>query len=391
MPVTDAAQDRLVVIESAPGSLAAISAKARSLGFACAVADARDLGALSGLEPSHIALDIDGADPEHLLQCVAQTGSMAMIMLVGQSDAERSDRLERLAFELGLAVVGGCASLQDEEVVDGFLSLQGAPLPGVDTGPVAHAATNLRDVDLQAALTDGQLFIVLHPRIGCADGRLEGFEALLRWHHPELGALNAAQFIVQAERLGLQGSVTDFVLSESLGWLSRSRASGTTMSVNLSAGSLAEPDLCDRVLHHCDRHDIAPARLTLEVQAGPDHLAEASLETIARIRAHGVRFALDDFDVAAMSLGQLVRLPIDDVKLDRQTIGSALASDETRRLIIAAIAAARALGLRTVAEGVETLETLTLLRSAGCDFAQGYFISRPMLPQAALTWMGAAA
>ncbi|SFZ81912.1 EAL domain, c-di-GMP-specific phosphodiesterase class I (or its enzymatically inactive variant) [Devosia enhydra] len=387
----DTVSDRLVLIESRPGSLAVVGERANPLGLDWLGMEAGDLASLARVAPSHIAVDIDGGDPETVLQSVAQAASAAMVMLVGKCDPERADRLERLAFELGLAVIGGCVARTDVDAIDGFLSLQGMPPAAAEAGLAPGSGLSLRDVDLAAALTDGQLFIVLHPRIGCCDGRLDGFEALLRWHHPELGALSAAQFIEQAERLGLQESVTDFVLGESLGWLARSRAAGATMSVNLSMGSLAEPDLCERVLHHCDRHEVSPSRLTLEVQAQPGHLGEASLAAMARMRSHGVRFALDDFDVSEMSLGQLVRLPIDDVKLDRQTIGAATGSEETRRLIVATVAAARALGLRTVAEGVETLETLTLLRSAGCDLAQGYFISRPMLPPAALAWMGAAA
>ena len=234
------------------------------------------------------------------------------------------------------------------------------------------------EADLRNALATGVgLEVHYQPIAGLASGQIEGFEALARWQHPELGLIMPDDFIPIAEACGLIVELGAWVLGRACAdaclwepplWL----------SVNVSPVQFAYGDLAKTVKRVLLQTGFDPARLQLEITEGV--LIEDPVGAIAllnRIRALGVQIVLDDFGIGFSSLNYFRQFPFDKVKIDRSFIADMMVSSHARSIVVAVISLARGLGVQIVAEGVETQEQLTLLNAQGCDQAQGYFISHP--------------
>ncbi len=248
--------------------------------------------------------------------------------------------------------------------------------------PAMHEALVQRvalDSALRGALALGQLRLAYQPLVDLATGDLSGFEALLRWRHPEYGDVPPAVLIPRAEAMGLIGSLGSWVLGEATRQAVRFRAAhrsleDLTMSVNLSVDQLVDPSLTTTVTAALAAAGLAPEHLTLEITESVA-MTEAGLPALEVLHALGVPLALDDFGTGFSSLGRLHSLPISIVKIDRSFMGAV--EDGPAPLVSATIAMTKALGLRTVAEGVETGTQAAFLRAHGCDAAQGYLFGRP--------------
>jgi diguanylate cyclase (GGDEF)-like protein len=240
------------------------------------------------------------------------------------------------------------------------------------------------EADLRDALPQGQLFLQYQPIVSPRDGRIRGFEALLRWRHPEQGLVPPNEFIPLAEELGLIESIGEWVLEQACRQLAAWQQLydiPLDMSVNVSALQFARSDLVETVRRVLAETGIAPASLKLEltesaVMADGDH----ALAVFARLKALGVRVSLDDFGTGYSSLSYLRRLPIDTLKIDRSFISQLDRFDDKRQIVEVVLMLARALELDVVAEGVETEAELGLLREMGSDFVQGYVYHRPLAP-----------
>jgi diguanylate cyclase (GGDEF)-like protein len=231
---------------------------------------------------------------------------------------------------------------------------------------------------LAHAVRRGELSLVYQPVQCLADNRPQAVEALLRWCHPQLGNVPPDDFIPLAEDSGHILELGTWVLREAISQFARWDAEGIALPqlfVNLSPKQLTD-ELPDLVLDMLAEGHVAPHRLMLEVTEShlPDLTASDSL---ARLRAAGVQVALDDFGSGYSSLAQLVRLPIDVLKLDRDLVTN-LGEEGGEAVLTAAVALARSLGMRTVTEGIETSAQLAAVRRAGADLGQGYLFSRPM-------------
>ena len=259
--------------------------------------------------------------------------------------------------------------------------------PENDTG----MADRLRLVtDLNDAIGTGQLVLHYQPKIGLADGRLEGVEALARWQHPRLGLLAPDEFVPLAEEHGLMRALTMDVLDQALRQQLHWRELGHTIpvAVNLSPSNLLDTRLPEDVTALLSRHATAAELLQLEItEETLMRDLERGLDVLARLSESGIEFALDDFGTGYSSLGQLRRLPVRELKIDRSFVMQILNSPDDAAIVRSTIQLGHSLGLHVVAEGVETAEHLNLLRSYGCDAAQGYYIGRPMPPDAIERWV----
>ncbi len=239
--------------------------------------------------------------------------------------------------------------------------------------------------DLRHALGRGELSLHYQPVLDLPSGRVSSFEALLRWSHPAWGQVPPASFIPVAEDTGLIAEIGAWVLEQSLVQLAQWRAelphgSRLGMAVNLSARQLRDPSMVDRLDAIIQAADIPREALTLELtesalMANPVQAAEH----LARLKALGIRLSIDDFGTGYSSLAYLRRFPVDDVKIDRAFVvglESDNSSDET--LVAAIVAMAGALGIGTVAEGVEVEHQAARLERLHVDRAQGYLYSRPV-------------
>ncbi|MDQ1533929.1 MAG: hypothetical protein QOF28_1690, partial [Actinomycetota bacterium] len=246
--------------------------------------------------------------------------------------------------------------------------------------------------ELRSAIDHGGLELHYQPKVEIASGRVIGVEALVRWQHPVQGLVPPDEFVPIAERTGLIGPLTDFVLRTALAQCRRweERGHHLSVAVNLSARSLLDVDLVEDISRALAVSGVDASKLVLEItETSVMSDASYAMQVLSRLAAMGLTLAIDDFGTGYSSLSYLKRLPVDEVKIDKSFVLN-MQDDENDAVIVrSTIDLARNLGLRTVAEGVETASALAALRSMGCDIAQGYFISRP-LPSAQLdTWLDA--
>jgi diguanylate cyclase (GGDEF)-like protein len=245
--------------------------------------------------------------------------------------------------------------------------------------------------ELHDGLKKQQFVLEYQPIISLSRGTLTGFEALIRWRHPERGTVSPADFIPVAEQTGFIVDLGQWVLREACrqmaAWLAEfSEASQLTVSVNLSAEQLGE-DLLPLVERTLRESGLGPERLRLEItESAVLNNSEAASRALAMLRLYGVGLSLDDFGTGYASFSYLHQLPIDTLKIDRTFIarlGSSDGSDETGEtdIVAAMINLAHTLKLDVVAEGVETVLQAEMLQSMGCDEGQGYLFARPMPPE----------
>ncbi len=245
--------------------------------------------------------------------------------------------------------------------------------------------------DLRRALQNDEFFVVYQPIVCLASGALRGVEALARWRHPERGIVPPLEFIPVAEETGLITALGARVLREScdqfMAWRETlGEAAPQSVAVNLSRAQLCQDDLAERVQHELLRSGMPPQCLRLEVTESLAMQDGNALGMLHRLKALGVSLALDDFGTGYSSLACLHEIPVDIVKIDRSFVSQLGQNDHRRVLIQATVLVARALGIKTVAEGVETAEQAQLLEDLGCSMAQGFLFGRPLTPQEFAQW-----
>jgi diguanylate cyclase (GGDEF)-like protein/PAS domain S-box-containing protein len=289
----------------------------------------------------------------------------------------------------------------DDLMRDADLALYAAKAAGKGCyrffAPEMHEAARQRQLmesDLRVALEKGQLRLVYQPCVDASSEDVTGFEALIRWDHPERGPVSPVEFIPIAEELGLINEIGEWVLrtacAEAAKWPAQ-----ISLAVNLSPIQFKSPALPTMVRMVLGDTKLPAKRLELEITEGvflsnDDHVHEM----IASLKAIGLKLALDDFGTGYSSLSYLQRVPFDKIKIDRSFVtGASDPEGRNAALIRAMVALAGDLHMQTTAEGVETHEELALVRSLGCSLVQGYLFGKPMPAEeaAALAAKGSAA
>jgi diguanylate cyclase len=244
--------------------------------------------------------------------------------------------------------------------------------------------------ELRHAIAGDELVVHYQPQADLRTGAVTGAEALVRWEHPTQGLLAPARFLPFAEQLGLMGALTRVVLERAVEQCAAWRAAGLDIpvAVNLSAASLLDRALPASVAAALESVALPASLLRLEITEGTLMVdPERAVAMIDELRGLGVGFALDDFGTGYSSLAHLKRLPVDELKIDRSFVLRMLEDDDDAIIVRSTIDLARNLGLRTVAEGVESAETWDRLAGFGCQIAQGYFLSRPVPADELTAWM----
>ncbi|GAA0583663.1 hypothetical protein GCM10010172_80740 [Paractinoplanes ferrugineus] len=233
--------------------------------------------------------------------------------------------------------------------------------------------------DLDQALDRDELAVVFQPIVDTASGRTLGAEALLRWEHGARGPIRPDAFIPVAERTGAIIPIGLWVLEQALAQAG-TLGGGRYLSVNLSPRQLREPTIVRDVLAALARSGVPAGRLVLEITESALVDDGNGIAALHELRAHGVRIAVDDFGTGFSSLQYLTRLPCDILKIDRSFVAELDGSTEGAAVTTAIVYLANVLGLRTIAEGVETREQAAELRSLGCETGQGYLYAKPLSP-----------
>jgi diguanylate cyclase (GGDEF)-like protein len=233
---------------------------------------------------------------------------------------------------------------------------------------------------LRHALEQGQLEVYYQPKVACADGRMTGVEALVRWNHPDLGLVLPGKFIPTAEETGLIAPIGRWVLEtacrQQVAWC-RQGLMPLSVSVNISGLQFADENLLAEVDGVLAASGIDPARLEIEVtESVLMRDARKGIEVLGAFKRRGLRVSIDDFGTGYSSLSTLKRFPVDTLKVDRSFVRELAFCEDDRAIARAIIAMGGTLGLTVIAEGVETSAQVEFLREQGCDQMQGFFFSR---------------
>ncbi len=238
--------------------------------------------------------------------------------------------------------------------------------------------------DLQTAVERNELFLLYQPIISLPDDSIAGFEALIRWNHPQLGLVPPSEFIPIAEENGTIINIGQHVLDEACGQLSKWRDDfeidlPITMSINVSAKQLLQRQLLVEILEALGRHRIEPHQIRLELtESVVVENTEFVISTLKQFRAMGVGLSMDDFGTGFSSLSYLHKLPLSNLKIDRSFVSQMTSEAESKEIVKTIVLLAKNLDLELVAEGIETEEQLELLRELGCQYGQGYYFARPL-------------
>lgn len=244
--------------------------------------------------------------------------------------------------------------------------------------------------ELRRAIRENEISLVYQPKVDLASGRVVAVEALSRWFHPEQGPIAPPVFVKAAEDSGTISALTDYVLRSALRDLRRLENAGflIDMAVNLSTHDLFDDRLPNRIRAYLSEHQVLPEHLTLELTE-TDALVDVARtrDNINAIRDIGVLLSLDDFGTGYSSLSYLRRLPLTELKLDRTFVKDMIGSNEDRAIVRSTINLGHTLGLRVVAEGVESTSVAMELLELGCEQAQGFGFARPMPMKDLLPWL----
>lgn len=286
---------------------------------------------------------------------------------------------------IGIAVAPGDGNCPDDLIKNADLALYRAKNEGRNCARFFEKTMDMEarkrhqmEIDMREAVREGQFHLNYQPLFSLTQNRVTGFEALIRWQHPVRGLISPAEFIPLAEDTGMIVPISEWVLNQACRhachWPDDVR-----IAVNLSPVLFKNPGLPLMVMQALDTAGLAPNRLELEVTESLfiDNVERTSAMLNA-LRDCGIRIALDDFGTGYSSLNYLRSFPFDKIKIDKSFVDD-LASDKSARAIIGAITTlADALGMETIAEGVEDSQQLEALRDQGCSNIQGYFFSRPV-------------
>ena len=298
---------------------------------------------------------------------------------------------------IGIAPLAASQNLGEDVIRMAHNAAQEARLTGQSVSTYSMAADDHHRrrfqllSDMRTALISGQgLSLVYQPRIDLSTGACIGAEALLRWKHPELGAVSPGEFIPLVEQTDLAGPLTAWVIAEAIRQIAvwRAMAINLTISVNVSVANLDQPQFAIGLIEDLRKADIHPAAFEVEVTESALIKNRAHVEEQLRaIQSAGIRVAIDDFGTGYSSLSYLRHLPADLVKIDQSFVCDLADDPKGQMLVRHLIEMSRGLGFRVVAEGVEDREAYEILRSWQCEEAQGYWMSRPLVPVDLEKWL----
>ncbi|TDM09145.1 MAG: bifunctional diguanylate cyclase/phosphodiesterase [Ideonella sp. MAG2] len=243
--------------------------------------------------------------------------------------------------------------------------------------------------DLRSAIERNELELYYQPKIDGKSGQITGAEALIRWHHPKRGLVMPGIFIPVAERFGLIGALGNWVLEESCRQLREWLDQGLRMrvAVNLSVHQLRQEELVQRIRRSVENHRVDASLLTFEItESVAMEDTQATMKAFAQLAHLGATVSIDDFGTGYSSLSYLRKLPARQLKIDRSFVMDLDTSTDALAVVDAVIKLAHALGLRVVAEGVETARQRDILLSLNCDELQGYFFAKPMSAAKLTLW-----
>lgn len=328
--------------------------------------------------------DMDGVE---VVRHVAELPNKPVFVFISGANVALLGTAVDMARARGLHVLGAIEKPISVDAIRGVL----AKLSSLNTqAKKAAPQFAFTTQHLIEALEKDQFILHYQPKIHLRSRSVDGFEALIRWIHPQHGLIPPSQFIALAEESDVIKPLTDRVLLLALKQVADWKRSGflTKVSVNVSAHLLVDLSMPDRVLQEAVTHGVDAKQIVLEItETGVFRDAADTLDILARLHMKGFALSIDDFGTGYSSMEQLRRVPFAELKIDRAFVNGASQNMKARAILQSSAALGRNLGISVVAEGAETSEDWELLDEVGVDVAQGFYAARPMPGEDVLTWV----
>jgi len=384
--------ERILVIDDDHDSGQFVIDAAEAKGIECiATATAGDFLEHLSADTTLIFLDIvmPEIDGIELLRMLGQAGCSAGIVLMSGADNRVMETAREWAETIGLPIIGHLQKpfrlTELETIFETSRALQVSAT--VDQTP----RRMIEPGDIQGAIERDEFVLHYQPKIGLATGSIVGLEALVRWQHPERGLLFPDDFIRRTEELGLINQLGWIVVNRGLSDLrdfAIAADTSLTLSVNTSTFSLQDPGFSDMLLSLLQKYGIASHNLIFEItESGLIRKLSNTLDDLAKLRVEQVQLSIDNFGTGHSTTQQLRAIPATELKIDKSSVQNIHTNDRDCVLVQRTIEIGHILGMKVVAEGVETAEQLAFLLSNGCDIVQGYLFSRPLPAEELLKWL----
>ena len=404
--------NRLLIIDDDSDVSQTLQAMAESIGFEVITTDSNlsFFAQLALFEPGVIIVDplAHGQDSLALMDQLADINDKAQLVIVSALDDNGINMVVKNANDHKLRVLGILQKPLPVARISQFLTLylsadqRKTSIPGNWQQQFNNNQWMPTQDDLIEVIEKDLLTLNYQPKLDCRTGNLIGFEALARWEVPGKGIVTPDVFVPLAESSHLMSVLTCNIAKRGLLWLSKIQRSPTlsncslrpeyspgelTLSLNLSARCVEDADMPDKLMEICHQVNVDPANIILEISESvvmrdPDCL----LEILTRFRDRRFQLSIDDFGTGYSSMLHLVRLPFTEVKIDKDFVGIADTSQEARSVIKCIVDLSKSLGVRSVAEGVESQSVRQYLTELGCDAFQGFLVSKPVNEDNLLVW-----
>ncbi len=330
--------------------------------------------------------EIDGIQ---LLRLLSHLEYVPPIVFMSGVEKRVVETAQTLAESLGLTVAGHLLKpFRLKELEKLLLQLPNPILPPAAADP---EATPILLAELLQACERGELLSYYQPQVSITTGEITGVESLARWQHPTRGLVQPRSFIALAEESGFIDELSWILLARNLAEFNSFQATqdhDITLSVNITVQSLRNLNFPDRLLAMARSEGVEPDRLNVEItETGLVNELQNSLDVLTRLRMKNVQLSIDDFGTGYSMLKQLQMIPSTQIKIDQAFVQNIGVRSSDRVMVQKTIEIGHELGMKVVAEGVETAEQLAFLRDSGCDTAQGYYIGRPMAAPDLIHWM----
>ena len=387
-PLAQLGAPSLLVIDDDPVTGLLVVRAAREVGYqAVLVSNFNDFQEALNSNTAIVIVDVllPDVDGVEIVRYLADQKASAGLVLTCGKDKRLLQSVEMLARAQKLWVVGTLNKpFSSNELTDLLRDVEPEILQRTMQFPVLPSTK-----ELQRGLENGEFEVHYQPKVDLETLEPTSVEALVRWRHPRLGLLNPGRFIAMCEDADLITPLTEVVIHRALTQCGEWQASGLDLkvSINLSARSLNDLDLPDVFAKLVDEYGVSADKIVLEVTEG--WLQESmvtALDILTRLRIKGFELSIDDFGTGYSSLQRLKNVPFSELKIDQSFVSGAHKNKEQQAIIRSSVDLAKQLGLRTVAEGIETQDDWDLMSTVECDEAQGFFISEPLPGEQIAPW-----
>jgi EAL domain-containing protein (putative c-di-GMP-specific phosphodiesterase class I) len=337
---------------------------------------------LADFIPDIIMMDLmmPGIDGVELLRLLSEKAKNARLCLISGSDARVLNSARRLGSAHGLNVVAALEKPLSIETLNNFFD------------QMTSSYKSQSAADRAEAIASGQFLLYYQPVIELATRQVKGVEALARWQHPEHGILLPDKFLEQVTNDGLMQALTDFVIKTSIRQAAAWYQAGEklTLAMNITASTLLDLSLPDKIADMAKQHNVPSELLILEVtetEAMRD--VTRTMDVLLRLRLRNIGVSIDDFGTGHSSLRELQRMPFSEMKIDKSFVIDMARNKDCAVIVNSIIDLGHNLGLKVIAEGIEDQRVWEMLSEKGCDYAQGFYMGRPMAAAEFNSWLEA--